>query len=1143
MRCRPVSFRRGAARRGEKAGKGRIGSGWYVKDREDRGAFAPPVPHPVFNDPNHRRVRIFLSLAVLTSLLLVAWVSEFAARVYNMDPVVSETGQALGDPADPPNSPRGPEIIDVVMKNTSDTDCRQNLLGFLRGDEGLAGFVPYGDPTAISGLRAQCSRLGSVFYEAFAYGSPDGRIVALGPNAAQFPLPDFHSGWRSRNRPKAFPIVRPIEGLPDQALSDLLDPAKAGRVFLANLASLALDGVDGGLCLDMSRHGATDAEVLLPLIEAMRRRLEPQGLQTCLIGSADAGFWSSAAIVSQLDKAVALTFRERTGPSDPLAPQDWVKDAVARVSGLVPADKLIFGLGTFGAAWQSGRRTPERLSFAQTMLRADLNQGEITFGSEFLNTSVRYLDISRRLNRIWLLDAASFQNTRLEIGADRPILLWPLGYEDPAIWPLLGNTPAEDAIDAPIDLEDHAIVEGAGPFSGIIEAAAAGARKVEAASPTGRVTALTYTQIPRPHRIRFFSNEEATGDLAVSFNGLGGSAETQELISLLKDNAIQASFFLSANEFIQSADLIREVLAAGHNVGATVVPQGSHSELARMWARLANNLPQHFIGHVYGARARLVQFPSSLGQLPGDTGSLDQLQTLLGEGYLPVQATAPAGFGNLDADTYVERVREQALARPVNVLSFDFSRDNDRQTLRVLPEILDTLRRDGFTFTSLPRLAGLDAAALWPPSRTAPQNRDEVTYEAIRIGWIGVQNVVLLLALIVALRSPFYLALAVLRRSKYRETEGFHPPVTVIIPAYNEETVIARTIERVLEADYPDFKVVVVDDGSTDNTGAIVSSRFGHDKRVSLFRQENHGKWFALDLALYYIDTPFIVIVDADSLLDPAALRLLVQPFKNERIGAVAGTVEVGNRENFLTTFQVIEYMYTQQVMRRAYEVFDGIIVVPGAIGAWRVSAVRAAGEVSGDTITEDADLTIAVHRAGYSIAYQEGAKSYTEVPNTVRGFMRQRLRWSFGMFQVSWKHARSIREGRPVGYISLVDAVWYGLITSLIYPIIDAILITAFLFWIYAFAIEGLAAFAAFPVTGSMAFLLLTAIDLANLGASFWFARRFEWKLLAAVPLLRVGYRQLLYISSIRAILWALLGRTARWNKLARAGTATAGH
>ena len=142
-------------------------------------------------------------------------------------------------------------------------------------------------------------------------------------------------------------------------------------------------------------------------------------------------------------------------------------------------------------------------------------------------------------------------------------------------------------------------------------------------------------------------------------------------------------------------------------------------------------------------------------------------------------------------------------------------------------------------------------------------------------------------------------------------------------------------------------------------------------------------------------------------------------------------------------------------------------------------------------------------------------------------------------MFQVSWKHKRSILEGLPVGIISLVDAVWYGLITSLIYPLVDAVLLVALLVWLYTFATEGLVSLSATSVDLSAPVLLIAAASFINVLAAFFFSRRFDLKLLMIVPLLTFGYRQLLYISSIRSIWRAVTGQAGTWNKLSRTGTA----
>ena len=195
---------------------------------------------------------------------------------------------------------------------------------------------------------------------------------------------------------------------------------------------------------------------------------------------------------------------------------------------------------------------------------------------------------------------------------------------------------------------------------------------------------------------------------------------------------------------------------------------------------------------------------------------------------------------------------------------------------------------------------------------------------------------------------------------------------------------------------------------------------------------------------------------------------------------------------------------------------------------------------LSGETITEDADLTIAVHRQGYKVRYQPLAKSYTEAPTKVGTFMRQRLRWTFGMLQVSWKHRRAVREFRSVGVVSIVDAIWYQLVTSLIYPFIDLVLLLAILQALLMIVTEGYVYEMTLPIVGSSAYLMLALFDFVNVGVAMLFARRFDISLFLAAPLIRFGYRQMLYISQIRAIFAALTGRLAAWDKLEREGTAT---
>jgi cellulose synthase/poly-beta-1,6-N-acetylglucosamine synthase-like glycosyltransferase len=205
--------------------------------------------------------------------------------------------------------------------------------------------------------------------------------------------------------------------------------------------------------------------------------------------------------------------------------------------------------------------------------------------------------------------------------------------------------------------------------------------------------------------------------------------------------------------------------------------------------------------------------------------------------------------------------------------------------------------------------------------------------------------------------------------------------VTVIIPAYNEERVIEASVHRILASDYPELDVIVADDGSKDRTSAIVAQAFGQEPRVRLMTLTNGGKASALNRALAAADGEIIVALDADTQFEPQTIGKLVRWFEKPEIGAVAGNAKVGNRVNLVTRWQAVEYVTAQNIERRALTRFDAIMVVPGAVGAWRREALNDVGGYPEDTLAEDQDLTIAIQREGWKIAYDEDAVAWTEAP------------------------------------------------------------------------------------------------------------------------------------------------------------------
>ena len=233
----------------------------------------------------------------------------------------------------------------------------------------------------------------------------------------------------------------------------------------------------------------------------------------------------------------------------------------------------------------------------------------------------------------------------------------------------------------------------------------------------------------------------------------------------------------------------------------------------------------------------------------------------------------------------------------------------------------------------------------------------------------------------------------------------FEPPVTVLVPAYNEEKVIERTVEGLLQSEYPSFEILVIDDGSTDGTADCVRRMMKKYDNVRLISKKNEGKSLALNVGFREVKHEFVLTIDADTIVLPKTIHYLMEPFSSPDVDAVCGNIRVGNVSNILTAFQEVEYVTGQNYDKRAFDALNCITVVPGATGAWRKQKVIDIGGYSSDTLVEDADLTLTLLEQGGKIVYAPLAQSVTEAPEKIKTLFKQRFRWSYGTFQCFWKH------------------------------------------------------------------------------------------------------------------------------------------
>jgi len=474
------------------------------------------------------------------------------------------------------------------------------------------------------------------------------------------------------------------------------------------------------------------------------------------------------------------------------------------------------------------------------------------------------------------------------------------------------------------------------------------------------------------------------------------------------------------------------------------------------------------------------------------------------------------------------------------------------QTVLALPRIIAKLRADGYSFVPVSTLAGL--------------NRDQVMPKVE--GWdlvavrIDVGIFVALAALLSGLNWMFFFAIAlgVIRAigmtalALFAEhDEDMQPPepapdapegvlrplVSVIIPAYNEERVIESSVRRILASDYDQIEVIVADDGSKDRTSGIVAASFGGEPRVRLMTMVNGGKASALNRALLEAKGDIVVALDADTQFEPETIARLVRWFVREDVGAVAGNAKVGNKVNIVTRWQAVEYITAQNIERRALTRFDAIMVVPGAVGAWRRKALEDVGGYPEDTLAEDQDLTIAIQRHGWKIAYDEEAVAWTEAPETLRALGKQRFRWAYGTLQCLWKHRSILRTRSPSGlaFVGMPQAWMFQIVFAMISPLIDLALAVSIIGTIVRTWQHGWAQTQTDVLRMGVYWVGFTLIDVA----CGWVAYRLDVreKHYPAILLLaqRFVYRQLMYGVVIRAVGAATAGLGIGWGKIERTG------
>ncbi|MCF1598363.1 bifunctional polysaccharide deacetylase/glycosyltransferase family 2 protein [Streptomyces muensis] len=665
--------------------------------------------------------------------------------------------------------------------------------------------------------------------------------------------------------------------------------------------------------------------------------------------------------------------------------------------------------------------------------------------------------------------------------------------------------------------------------------------------------------------------------IALTFDDGPNPTWTPQVLAILKKYDIPATFFVVGSMVSRYPSIVADMVEQGNEVG---IHTFTHVDLSyQSDARVNREMQQTqlALAGAAGITTTLFRAPYSSETDAIDNYSWPVYKKLGEDGYTSV-------FVDTDSDDWkrpgVSKIVKWATPEDdegASVLFHDAGGERS-QTIKALPKYIEKMQAKGYTFTTISGAiqqeesagggqsagAGAQAGGPQPGGQEAPAGQAgagaaggarsgtsnlqaahrEATgatlYEGkALIGAVAVAEWAVpvlsvgLMVVGVAVMGRFGMMLLLARRhyrqrNKRRFSWGppVYRPVSVIVPAYNEKECIANTLASLAKSTHP-IEIIVVDDGSTDGTSEIArEAAFSLGMtNVRVIRQENAGKPAALNNGVRSASHDIVVMMDGDTVFEPDTVRQLVQPFADPEVGAVAGNAKVGNRNTLIGAWQHIEYVMGFNLDRRMYDLLRCMPTIPGAIGAFRREAVLEVGGMSEDTLAEDTDITIAMHRAGWRVVYQEHARAWTEAPGSLKQLWSQRYRWSYGTMQALWKHRGSLTDKGPSGRFGRVGmplVVIFQIVTPVFAPLIDVFTVYSMIFVDFTAAL--------------LAWLAVLGVQLLCAAYAFRLDRE-KYRYLLMMPLQQLAYRQMMYLVLIHSCITALTGGRLRWQKLKRTG------
>lgn len=1101
---------------------------------------------PVFYEPKGRRWKLTRVALLAIGLVLAALVVVFLGSLYY-------------SPDLPDFSIRAKSILvqgnDAVQTSEADSPTPANTINNNLARPVTVGFYVNYDDTSYASLKRNIEKIDWLAPE----------WIRLSDDAANPLITDFDPKALDlihREKP-SMPILPLVQNYKDgvwdsQVLAKAVATQEARQNLINALTKTVEDNKFSGVTIDLEEVPKASQANLFEFMKQLSAAFHARGWRVAQAVPFDNPEWNYKAYAGLTDYLMLMAYDEHWGTGKPgaIASQNWFEANLAKRMKELDPKKTIVCIGNYGYDWSNKEKEAKEVSFQEAVLSARDSEAKINFDQAAKNPNFSYDEDDGSHHAVWFLDATTAFNQIRAAGKYQPFgyALWRLGSEDPSLWDVFGgeNTTNPNLENLKTLRYGYDIdFEGTGEILQVTSQPQDGSRAFNF-DGQGAINDETYTKIPSSFVIQ--RTGDHPGEVALTFDDGPDAEWTPKILDELKRENVPATFFVLGENGQDNPGLVKRIVAEGYDIGNHSFTHPNMGEIPTGVTTVELNATERLIESLTGRGTTLFRAPYFGDAEPQTADEVEPIVEADRLGYIAVGLHVdPNDWQTPGTETIVKRVVDGITnqtgdedERGQIVLLHDGGGDRS-ETLAALPVIIETLKSKGYKFVTVSQLAGISQEKTMPFVAANEQAVTDANGVAFNLIWFFNRFIkwIFWLGIILGTARLFVIAMLAWRSRFARKTvtdAGFQPFVSIIVPAFNEEKVIVKTIDSLLKSVYQNFEILVADDGSTDNTSRIVSEKFADEPRIQLFTLPNGGKANALEFGLRKSRGEIVIGLDADTIFTRTTIGELAKQFADETVGAVAGNAKVGNRLNMITRWQALEYITSQNLDRRAFAGLNAITVVPGAVGAWRREALEKAGGFESNTLAEDQDLTLRVRMLGYRIAYAEHAVAYTEAPDTFRGLAKQRFRWSFGTLQCMWKHRPALfnKKYGALGFVAMPN-VW---IFQILFPLVAPLMDLMFVWTLINYAMQRLEHPHEYLASNFSEvlfyYIFFLAVDMTAAAIGFAFERGENWKLLAYLPIQRFGYRQVMYSVMVKSVKTAVKGAIVGWNKLERKATVT---